>query len=248
MNYIVPIVSNIENIVNVTRLLRIEVIMSNMYEFVKTRNYIGGECIHQCSYCYVQTMKKRNSVIAQKYSGDPFLCDREFKKGLGKNNTWFIGSCIDMFAENIPALFVHTILNTLTNYNNTYFLQSKNPKRFLEFTFTKKTILCTTVESNCIYDNISKAPNVIERLKYINVASMEKELPIHITIEPIMDFDLNEFVEMLRLADPIQINIGADSKGHKLPEPSSDKIKKLITELEKFTTVYQKQNLKRLLI
>ena len=220
--------------------------MNNMYEFVETRNFIGGECIHNCDYCYVKTLKKRYKIIAERYSGKPFLIDKEFKKGLSKNKIWFIGSMIDMFAKNISTHFISTVLNTCDNYNNTYLFQSKNPKRFLNFRFPKKTILCTTVETNRIYD-ISKAPNVYERLKYIDIAGIEKELPIFITIEPIMDFDLPEFVEMLRIADPIQVNIGADSKSNNLPEPDADKITALISELEKFTKVHQKDNLKRLL-
>jgi hypothetical protein len=40
--------------------------------------------------------------------------------------------------------------------------------------------------------------------------------------------------------------IGADSKHCKLPEPSEEKILKLINELQKFTRVVIKDNLKRL--
>ena len=49
------------------------------------------------------------------------------------------------------------------------------------------------------------------------------------------------------MAKPIQVNIGADSGGNNLPEPSKEKIIELIFELEKFTKVKQKKNLKRLL-
>jgi hypothetical protein len=43
-------------------------------------------------------------------------------------------------------------------------------------------------------------------------------------------------------------SVGADSKNCHLPEPSSEKVRDLITELSKFTKVIQKDNLKRLLI
>jgi len=68
-----------------------------------------------------------------------------------------------------------------------------------------------------------------------------------ITIEPILDYDLDVFIKMIKSVKPWKVAIGADSCGHNLPEPSSEKIKALITELEKFTTVIQKPNLKRLL-
>ena len=64
-----------------------------------------------------------------------------------------------------------------------------------------------------------------------------------------MDFDLSEFVEMIKACNPIQVNIGADSshKRNMLPEPPKEKILELIDELEQFTTVVQKKNLVRLL-
>ena len=54
---------------------------------------------------------------------------------------------------------------------------------------------------------------------------------------------------MIKTCNPIQVNIGADSshKRNKLPEPPKEKILELIEELEKFTSVVQKKNLRRLL-
>ena len=64
-----------------------------------------------------------------------------------------------------------------------------------------------------------------------------------------MAVDLPEFIEMIQHCQPVQVNIGANSnpKRNKLPEPPKEKILELITELEKFTTVVQKKNLRRLL-
>jgi hypothetical protein len=41
-----------------------------------------------------------------------------------------------------------------------------------------------------------------------------------ITIEPIMDFNLDRFSQMLIEAAPARVNIGADSGRNGLPEPS----------------------------
>ncbi|MBE9572966.1 MAG: hypothetical protein IMF11_20265 [Proteobacteria bacterium] len=43
------------------------------------------------------------------------------------------------------------------------------------------------------------------------------------------------------------VSIGADSRGHKLPEPPADKILTLIEELKRFTEVKIKPNLNRLI-
>ena len=65
--------------------------------------------------------------------------------------------------------------------------------------------------------------------------------------EPIFDFDLDELVKLVVTANPEWINIGADSKKHNLPEPSKEKIKKLITTLQLKTDVKLKDNLKRIM-
>ena len=54
-------------------------------------------------------------------------------------------------------------------------------------------------------------------------------------------------MEMLKQCDPIQINIGADTGKNNLPEPSKEKVLQLIEEVQKFTTIHNKKNLKRLL-
>ena len=76
--------------------------------------------------------------------------ENAFKKNLGSNNVWFIGSSCDMFARKIPREWIKKTLNHLIKYpNNTYLLQTKNPKRFLEFIYPlNDIILGTTLETN----------------------------------------------------------------------------------------------------
>lgn len=62
-----------------------------------------------------------------------------------------------------------------------------------------------------------------------------------------MDFHLEHFVRLIRRCKPEQVNIGADSGGHNLPEPSKEKLQQLISEIEQFTTIHNKKNLTRLL-
>jgi len=67
-----------------------------------------------------------------------------------------------------------------------------------------------------------------------------------ISIEPITDFNLEFFIKIIKEIKPKFVSIGADSKGHNLPEPSWDKVQELIKELKKFTEVRIKDNLERL--
>jgi len=54
-------------------------------------------------------------------------------------------------------------------------------------------------------------------------------------------------VEMIKTCGAIQVNVGADSGNHHLPEPPKEKILELISELKNFTKVHLKKNLKRLI-
>ena len=68
-----------------------------------------------------------------------------------------------------------------------------------------------------------------------------------ITIEPVINFDLDELITLIRITKATKINLGADSKHNHLPEPSKEKLLALIDELKKFTVIDRKSNLERLL-
>lgn len=218
----------------------------NMYPGYKTWNPLGGACMHECSYCSTKTLK-RYPVIADKYSGDPRLYSDLFK--LPKRPAIiFVAAQNDLFANNISHQFVQRVLKEChKNTQHQYFFQTKNPNRYLSFLpdIPKGSILCTTIETNRWYPEImGNSPHPELRVLNMNrIDAFEK----HVTIEPIMDFDLDDMVSMIKYAGPWKVNIGADSKGHHLPEPSREKILALIDELKKFTIIDQKRNLKRLL-
>jgi hypothetical protein len=67
-----------------------------------------------------------------------------------------------------------------------------------------------------------------------------------VTVEPIMKFDIDNLLFLIKSIGPVQVNIGADSGNNYLPEPSPEKIADLIKGLRTFTKVDLKKNLKRL--
>lgn len=204
----------------------------NMYEFVThTWNPIKGKCIHDCEYCYMKIFK----LPALHFD------EREMETNLGKHNIIFVGSSCDMFAENVPNEWIENVLKYCYKFNNQYLFQSKNPRRFKNFTFPLYTTLGTTIETNRLYDCMGNAPPPHYRL-------ISQQFPKRmVTIEPILDFDFNEFVPLIKNNKPDWVNIGADSKKHHLPEPSWEKIRELIYELQKFTVIKNKSNLERLM-
>jgi protein gp37 len=223
---------------------------SNMYQnwITHTWNPLAGECNHHCSYCQVQKNKTRFSKLQNKYSGKTRFDESYLNDDLGSGKFIFVCNQQDLFADGNTSGAVRTVLELCCKYpENKYLFQTKNPYRFGVFKLWNEipvnSVLCTTIETNRDFWNIVKvAPSVLNRTLEMEKINIEK----FVTIEPIMDFDLKEFVEMIKMCNPKAVFIGADSKKCGLPEPSEKQILMLIKSLEKFTDVHIKNNLKRL--
>lgn len=211
----------------------------NMYPFIThTWNTVKGQCPdHQCLYCYMRIFKFK--LNKRRFD------EEELKIDLGEGNFVFVGSSNDMFSETVPKEWIQRTLWHCQNYSgNRYLFQSKNPQRFREFMiFPANSVLATTIESNRTYDKISNAPTTLER----KLAIEKITLPTVVTMEPVLDFDLDILVRWMSDIKPAWINIGADSKGHNLPEPLQEKLSELIEILGKSHTVKLKPNLRRLM-
>lgn len=213
----------------------------NMYGFVThTWNPIRGECPHACSYCYMKVFKNL---------GELRLDEKSLRDDLGKGNYIFVGSSCDMWAKKVPSWWIGKVIEKcLEHKENKYLFQTKDPRRFAEFMGSLSFLDCIlgiTIETNRIIPKeISKAPSIKIRVDDFQYFKEEKKM---VTIEPIMDFDIVGLTRFINIIKPDFVNIGADSKGHNLPEPSKEKIEQLIKELKKFTKVKLKDNLKRLM-
>jgi len=215
--------------------------MSNMYQWInQTWNTIRGKCGYECGYCYVPNTRARKL-----YEKEPELIETAFKP-LGSGKIIFVCSMIDIFGPSIQDYWIQKTMEHCRKYDNLYLFQSKNPIQFFRFAndLPKRNILATTIETNRDYKN-TKAPSVHQRMKGLKLLSEVGQTTM-LTIEPIMDFDLKEFLEMIRIIKPYKVNIGADSKKSSLPEPTWEKIQVFIEELEKSMQVNLKPNLNRL--
>lgn len=215
----------------------------NMYGFVShTWNPIKGKCLYNCCYCYMKRFPQK----------DLRFDTNEMKTDLGYCNTIFVGSSVDMFAGDVPDKWIVDVLAKCRREpTNRYLFQSKNVSRMLSYynsggknsMFPEDCIFGTTIETDVLPDGVSDAPAIRSRMDL-------KYLPYRmVTIEPIMDFNLRNLVDIIRYINPMWVNIGADSSRRKaLKEPTKDKVISLIKELEKFTTVKGKHNLSRILV
>jgi len=239
----------------------------NMYEWVGyTWNPLAGECPHRCEYCYVQELKRRFPQLREKYTGPIRIDEKALNQRLPKNRTIFVCSMNDLFADTIPIDYIYEILTVAgiecgqweERIDRIFLFQTKNPRRMKDFLpyFPPHSILGTTIESNKELVK-TEAPPPIERYKamrelreIIDTDIDYKEevyaLKLMVNIEPILDFDLDVMVRWMEDIRPDFISIGADSKHKNLPEPSSQKVKILIQELEGISEVRIKKNLKRI--
>jgi hypothetical protein len=184
-----------------------------------------------CSYCFMNRFPLP----------ELHFVEEEMHTDLGKGKFIFVGSSTDMWAQAVPSTWIADVLNHCMAFENTYLFQTKNPANFANWIFPFNTILGTTIETNR-YWNGSLAPSVY--LRYLAMVGLPFRTMV--SIEPIMDFDLDVLVPWIKDIKPSFVSIGADSKGHHLPEPSWDKVERLIEQLSKFTEVKIKDNLKRL--
>ncbi len=227
----------------------------NMYPWVTdTHCHHRGRCPYGCTYCFTQHMRCKRF-----YQGPIRLVEKELKVNYGSGRTIFIDHMIDLFADGIPDENIRKVLAHCTQYpDNTYVFQTRNGCRayhyYLEMDdcseriFPPKFILGTTIETNReeLLQRYSKSPDTYMRrsgMSWLNAP--EKTF---ITIEPVMDFDLEPFINMLLHTQKDFINIGADSKNQHLPEPSKEKTLALIDGLRKYgIDVRLKPNLSRII-
>ena len=224
----------------------------NMYEFIThTWNPIKGKCYHDCSYCYMK------NIVA--YERPINLVEGELQGDFGLNKFIFLGSSTDEFAQDVPDEWITRVLDCCYNktkyqqpQNRTRFLiQTKNPKRLLDFinhplfdVERKQVVVCTTLETNRHYPEImNNAPLPQDRAEAMNVIA-KAGIETYVTTEPIMDFDLIEFVSLIKKCNPVQVNIGMNTNPNiELPEPAIEKKINLILLLSLFTKVHIKKNI-----
>lgn len=209
----------------------------NMYEFIThTWNPVRGKCPYDCSYCYVGKWKQEQSSL--------HFDEKYLKDDLGEGNFIFICSGCDLFHPDVTREWIKAIWEHTQKYSqNQYLWHTKNPWKLASLIDPlKRDVACLTIESNQAYPSVSKAPFPIERITWLKEWTGSRM----ITIEPVLDFDVDIFAGMILDAEPMQVNIGADSGRNNLQEPSAEKITELISKIEPYTKVHLKKNLGRI--
>jgi protein gp37 len=190
---------------------------------------------------------KRNPVLLAKYSGPPRLAENELAMDLGEGKTIFVCNCTDLFADDVPREAIeHILSHTLLYPKNTYLIQTKNPERAMEYMHSMPSnyILGTTVECDDYPSNdISKAPSPMQRV----IALKEYPHKKMINIEPVMKcWFPQHLLDMIDLAEPDFVSIGADSGDNHLVEPDINELKFIMDSIRVKRPLKIKKNLARL--
>jgi DNA repair photolyase len=211
---------------------------SNMYADAQTWNPFKG-CRFHCVYCgpSFQRQSKRQKHLCDKcYKYVPH-CHEERLKGIPSASIIFVSGNADI--SFCPPRFTRRIIEAVAkhkprNAQKTFYFQSKRPEYFDQFLslFPANVILLTTLETNIDkgYKAVSKAPPPTRRYRQFKKLKYPRKV---VTIEPVMDFDEAVFPQWIVDLEPEYVWLGLNSKPEalELPEPSPQKLRKLVKVL-----------------
>ncbi len=201
-------------------------------------------CNFNCSYCWARKLAEGKLKKSYPNGFVPTTHPDRFNKRFKPNDFVFVCSMGDIaFA---PSVVEDVIATTVSKYPETKFLLcSKDPDVFRRTKWHQPNVyLGTTIETNKNF-RVSRAPSVKERYyKMVGISHPHK----FISVEPIMDFDLQAFLRWIENIKPGIIEIGADNYRNNLPEPEPEKVRQLLYHLKEIcSNVIEKAGLERLL-
>lgn len=201
-----------------------------------TWNPVVG-CLHFCTYCWARRLAETKLKNIERYRDGfkPKLVEHELKKKFRKKFV-FVSDMGDLFGDWVPSEWIKKVIEAINQSPSSYFLfLTKNPKRYYEFLdlYSENIVLGATIETSRQYQ-VSKAPLTIERYKCMVNLPWKRKL---VSIEPIMDFDLEIFVKWIKDIGPVLVHVGYDNYNNNLVEPSLSKTEQLINLVNEFSRV-----------
>ena len=210
-----------------------------------TWNPISG-CLFNCNYCWAKDLAITKLKNTKRYSKGftPSLNETEFKVNFAKGDLIFVSDMGDMFADFIRSEWIMQVFSHISKFPEADFLfMTKNPKRYVDLLphIPKNAILGATIETTndeiIQVDKVSNAPLPSQRYKAMKELVWERKI---VSIEPVLDFNLNTFVGWIEDINPFLVYIGYDNYCHKLREPTLKQTTELMQNLSRTSLVIRK--------
>ncbi|MFZ4439201.1 MAG: hypothetical protein ACOYOS_12285 [Syntrophales bacterium] len=212
--------------------------LDHMYDNATTWNPFKG-CLFNCIYCkpsFQAQAKRQKQRCMNCYNYVPHIHEDRLGKIPSAEIVFVCGNSDISFCN---PVFTRRIINAVRHHNvrcpdKTYFFQSKKPEYFEQFLseFPENVILLTTLETNRDegYGKIAEAPLPSDRYRQLLNLDYPRKV---VTIEPVLDFDLEIFSRWVLDLAPEYVWIGYNSRPKQvnLPEPSKDKLLRFINIL-----------------
>lgn len=183
-------------------------------------------------------MKKGRLKDSPKYRdlSQPRLIEKELTRSFRPSDFTFVEPMGDLFGEWVPEWMILDVLSFMHNHQGKWLLLTKNPKRMWEVKHHipyHRTTVGITLETNRVTTDHSKAPIPLHRAISFSsgFTGEDNNWSRFVSVEPIMDFDLNGFVELIMMCDPEKVAVGYDNYNHHLEEPQLEKTEELIKRL-----------------
>lgn len=217
---------------------------SRMYKEAKPYPSWGVGCNFNCVYCkssFQRQMKRQRCSLCRSYTPHehPERFNNRPPKTYGDEFVF-----VDDFTD--PHWFNDEQWDRRLAWcrkwkDRNLLIQSKAPECFRDKKFPPNVALGTTIETDLNnfntpssykrYDQISSA--IIPIWRAVDMEHIAHRRKV-VTIEPILDFYLQDFVDIICKINPERVYIGYDSHpANKLPEPPLEKTEELIYRLEK---------------
>ena len=158
----------------------------------------------------------------------------------------FVGGHCDQWGWWVSRDIILRILEVCSDTpKEMWFFETKNPRRYHEFLdcFPENTVLSATIETNRTYGASVRGftPDPLGRfIAMRDIVDIDPCFPLHIAIEPVMDFGFDVFHAWMKILNPVKVAIGYDSLHNGLPEPPQEKAMRFADALDVFTEVERK--------
>ena len=205
---------------------------TNMYGNAKTWNPFKG-CRFNCTYCvesFQLQAKRQMHNCMQCYDFVPHYHPERLRQIPSSPIVFVCGNGDLAFAsseqKNAIIASIRDFARAHPKSDKVFYLQSKQPEYFRRHLadLPGKVVLVTTLETNrdAGYEAISSAPPPSERYRQFLALEYPRKI---VTVEPVMDFDVDVFASWIINIKPELVYLGLNSKTKpRLPEPSPDKL------------------------